>query len=627
MASSYKTAAQPGTTARRSLARGEDPLIINTHLEPVATPPRRKSNRDTLMTEAQTISTQSPFASPVSSNFQGRGLKPRPPSFPFGDGAPPIDEFTNRRNKRRDARRQNRALEENLAPTEAPEAPDIPPMAPEPPRAPPVSYRAPFAESRQGHAQTLPPRNHATPDRELSPASAQVAAEYYRSGGIETPINGEEIHVAEEMPIQATNGRPILHEVGPERKASAATTRSRKTSTGHPEQARLREWAPDRSPLQRLELTLDSITKEEKRARVEEAELRAKEAKAGRGGDKYASNAKRERRAARVRNEQAQPDPRTLPEAGLVRSLSRHQREELQRSTTLEAQKPSPIDARGFDYQPSQDVQQQQSDSADDHANASQTEEVNVQHNANPKQGSYNDDEDESWMYQRSPAEIQYAEALEASHEKPTHLKSPHAQMAAPSRVKQPYEEKEVVANHQSPAMRPARRNSDNTLPIRRGSTRKIEQLTGQRPPQQLATSGSVRTDRNARKASQSSATPLSSPEHTDPTAQIGNQPSERQTAEQQYYLNMLQRRSTRGAFDDGIYVAGPRLDEWKQGGVARLYDDVLDLGEAVELESDKNHAWWEAEHGAGGRRRSSTKSRAEAYAGEYADSNGTCTL
>jgi hypothetical protein len=36
-------------------------------------------------------------------------------------------------------------------------------------------------------------------------------------------------------------------------------------------------WAADRSPLQKLELTLDSITKEEKRARVEAAERRARE--------------------------------------------------------------------------------------------------------------------------------------------------------------------------------------------------------------------------------------------------------------------------------------------------------------------------------------------------------------
>ncbi|KAI9679933.1 MAG: hypothetical protein M1817_004948 [Caeruleum heppii] len=56
---------------------------------------------------------------------------------------------------------------------------------------------------------------------------------------------------------------------------------------GHPENLggqQRREWAPDRSPLQKLELKLQDITKEEKRARVEEAELLVKEARAGRGG-------------------------------------------------------------------------------------------------------------------------------------------------------------------------------------------------------------------------------------------------------------------------------------------------------------------------------------------------------
>src|SRR6201996_3758392 len=36
-------------------------------------------------------------------------------------------------------------------------------------------------------------------------------------------------------------------------------------------------YASDRSPLQKLEVTLDSISKEEKRARLEEAEFRAQE--------------------------------------------------------------------------------------------------------------------------------------------------------------------------------------------------------------------------------------------------------------------------------------------------------------------------------------------------------------
>lgn len=45
-----------------------------------------------------------------------------------------------------------------------------------------------------------------------------------------------------------------------------------------------RKWADDRSPLQTLEVKLNDISKEEKRARVEEAEMLLRESKAGRGG-------------------------------------------------------------------------------------------------------------------------------------------------------------------------------------------------------------------------------------------------------------------------------------------------------------------------------------------------------
>jgi len=102
-----------------------------------------------------------------------------------------------------------------------------------------------------------------------------------------------------------------------------------------------REWAPDRSPLQRLELTLDSITKEEKRARVEEAELLARETKAGRGGDRAAQNSVRFRnRPVAKAPVEATSQPQSLPEAGLVRSLSNKQKDQLQRSGTVERTRP-----------------------------------------------------------------------------------------------------------------------------------------------------------------------------------------------------------------------------------------------------------------------------------------------
>ncbi|KAJ9355801.1 hypothetical protein DTO027B9_3955 [Paecilomyces variotii] len=60
------------------------------------------------------------------------------------------------------------------------------------------------------------------------------------------------------------------------REGSQATPLTR-SSTTRSAKGQKRDWAPDRSPLQRLEVKLNDISKEEKRARVLEAELRLKE--------------------------------------------------------------------------------------------------------------------------------------------------------------------------------------------------------------------------------------------------------------------------------------------------------------------------------------------------------------
>ena len=124
-----------------------------------------------------------------------------------------------------------------------------------------------------------------------------------------------------------------------------------------------RDWAPDRSPLQKLEVTLNDISKEEKRARVEEAEMILRESKAGRGGRgasrEVSSSTKtvtpvKERASARV---EPKPEPRNgLEDAGLVRNLSTTQRDRLQHSTTIDSKKPdvkrlSGDGRRGFDYE------------------------------------------------------------------------------------------------------------------------------------------------------------------------------------------------------------------------------------------------------------------------------------
>ena len=50
-----------------------------------------------------------------------------------------------------------------------------------------------------------------------------------------------------------------------------------RSNTTHSTSSQRRDWASDRSPLQKLEVTLNGISKEEKRARVQEAEMRLRE--------------------------------------------------------------------------------------------------------------------------------------------------------------------------------------------------------------------------------------------------------------------------------------------------------------------------------------------------------------
>ncbi|EXJ88417.1 hypothetical protein A1O1_05347 [Capronia coronata CBS 617.96] len=119
-----------------------------------------------------------------------------------------------------------------------------------------------------------------------------------------------------------------------------------------------RDWAPDRSPLQKLEVTLNDISKEEKRARVQEAEmlLRERAAKAAHGlGRSPQEGASSNRRSISKRQHPTESGGGTLEDAGLVRNLSNTHRQRLQQSTTIDSRRP---DVRslsgegypGFDY-------------------------------------------------------------------------------------------------------------------------------------------------------------------------------------------------------------------------------------------------------------------------------------
>ena len=251
------------------LREGND-LSVDTKMkgDRLSSQSQSKPNRYSNHTDAPTVSTQSPFASPMASEFRGDGLAPRPTSFPYGSVEPSRnDEFYERRRRREARNREQNAAEELVV---------APPAAPDVPRAPPVSYRPPHASiSRQPNPQEVA-RSRSTRQNNKGPAE-----EYHNA-------SQRDSYPAEEGQMRRpSNGKAVS---GTEWSRSQ---QPRKTSVSEAEAQRRREWAPDRSPLQRLELTLDGITKEEKRARVEEAELVARDAKAGRGGERVNQNSVR----------------------------------------------------------------------------------------------------------------------------------------------------------------------------------------------------------------------------------------------------------------------------------------------------------------------------------------------
>ncbi|KAF2198118.1 hypothetical protein GQ43DRAFT_443633 [Delitschia confertaspora ATCC 74209] len=125
-----------------------------------------------------------------------------------------------------------------------------PPAAPEVPRGPPpTSYRDPYAP--KGPRSQVPTRTHS--GRSRDPALPMNASRQQRQMEIQTNV-GE---VAQANPLSPLE--PL-----------SATLRgtSRKDATRRPS-------VPERSPLQTLEGKLDDISKEERRARMEEAEWAA----------------------------------------------------------------------------------------------------------------------------------------------------------------------------------------------------------------------------------------------------------------------------------------------------------------------------------------------------------------
>lgn len=247
---------------------------------------RQRISVQTANTEA-TESTFSPFASPTASSFLGQGLAPRPPSYPYRNTPDYPPDIADKRAHRRTRTREDLNDLEYVSAT--------PPAAPDVPRAPPISYRHPYSNgstpdpyaaaaaaianaSKAARASVSPPAGFLDSRETQSPMPMVPIPRDQPpvDAGHQHTMTSHQPHIAGEVPLQQVRKGSVKEIIAGRSFPLDASAQPRRTSTAS-QSDRRRKFADDRSPLQRLELTLDSISKEEKRARVEAAEQRARQ--------------------------------------------------------------------------------------------------------------------------------------------------------------------------------------------------------------------------------------------------------------------------------------------------------------------------------------------------------------
>ncbi|POR39107.1 Uncharacterized protein TPAR_00697 [Tolypocladium paradoxum] len=600
------------------------------HRQSLDAQPPRKTNRASV----QTTNTESTFSphSPTASSFAAQGLAPRPPSYQRGAGQEPVLDATERMS------RSNRTPTDYDDPSIA-----TPPPAPDVPRGPPVSYRHPYGNGALPYTyaaptNTAPPRSHAlpqTPGEEMDPEG------YYTTRRDALPDV-----------FQRT-----VHHVSARRDGAAvpqdmAAQPRRPSATGSSE--RRRKFANDRSPLQRLELTLDSMTKEEKRARVEAAEQRARQRAAMKAGDS--------------------------PAGQQTRALD--QRQFVDRDIYQAARVP-PAAAAPVAAPAPQEVAVQRAPSTRDHPRAQHPphERVDYGYNAIPPQElvpSQRPVDIESGVPQRNLSFRERAARNEAStaktetspaapatsgggfsltrsgsnklrkeppgepqHQQPQGAErmpsvSRQAPLAAPADnaakiIPLLARNKELPPIPASPDPRgPSVRDGSQVLQkwaaeepvqvIRRHATEPIYGREREFPEEH----GPITARGQDLGQGQAVATPPAPQDAAAAQRRLERQDSGHSSDDSQHHRvsGMLYNKREDMRPGEGLYKPPEWLDEWKKGTTGTLSGALLDLSTEQLPATDKNKPWWESS----GRERSSSHTsrqrKAEAFDGEYDDRN-----
>ncbi|KAI9648809.1 hypothetical protein NHQ30_003450 [Ciborinia camelliae] len=589
-----------------------------------------RHNRESTQTEAPTLSTQSPFASPVASTFRGDGLAPRPPSFPYHTSSASYDnDYLEKRRRREDSRNKDNLYEFNQAVS--------PPIVAETSWAhPSSSYKEPVASGAL-FADQPPARSRA--------ARKSDGADTIKSQETNWEVLGSSSPISERDTLQRSGttsrgdgegfSRRGGHTSSRERPRRSQTSDSQTRKASYSEAAeaqRRKEWAPDRSPLQRLELTLDSITKEEKRARVEEAEriIKEKEGKSTRIVEQPAQNTVRfrNRPVAKAPEGGLQAERRVAVEESLPRTSSIKSKESLSRSGSVLERRPithkspsigvttqgrSPILNREIESSsiPQRTSSKKQNSGIPTVVGAVAAAEAAGNLYRSKSNKLRKDPPPDHWSRRQSEAERQPKDDV-----LPSLARDHQITQTISRRATEPFASKTL------PVREPELRDESlydseeemGGIPFRRGSKRKMQQLTGHIPS--LKHSSSAKYDRKV--------SSISSKDQTGPPI-AGDGPVDHEGHHHHHHLGEIFHHRHNYEPGNGLYGPSQRLTEWKKGEKALLAGALLDLeGEADEVDNGNKATWWEP---GPSRKRSVRQKKAEAYDGEYDDSNGTVPL
>lgn len=599
----------------------------------------RPPNRASLQSQA---STQSPFVSPTASSFRGDGLAPRPPTLPYGTTEGYNTDYLEKRRRRanRDPDHYHKEQEAALAP----------PAVPEPPQ------QAPHIDLRKSQANGKLPAGAGVPLKSGSgrrPSFTVNTAQAESGRPYQDRISGAD------GPDQFSSRR--LSETTPGSHEPAGT--SRNESLVDPEAQRRRKWAPDKSPLQHLESTL--ISKEEKRARVQQAEKLAREKQAGGGREQGRQNSVRFRNRPIVKGSDGNGRPTTQTMEGQIptRNDSTGRRDNTPREVSAELQgntapyKGHPGTSGGA-YESETYAQQRGATRRELPMIPTKTVAVGGAALGASKQTSSNklkkEPPGDPWYNRRTEAEKKYP----SINQRNSSIAQPQQSVRTAGQAAQvpllPPKEalrQPEIAQHNSRANRVSfghlERDAANPTvdpPTQWDPSKKVAHWAGQPPANITQNRSSVlsqqqqlyadRLDRSEELGPVQAGASASTRIRTTNGIQYavaqdvaeGNYGQDRAALGadgHHHFQNILHGHSRKSQYQpgDGIYAPSERLNEWRKGGVARLSGDLLDLSTRIAkpTEADTDKAWWEARNK--GRRRSSTTTTerdASAYDGSH---------